>query len=52
VVGEGVKFKMGSRVDLQKNVVTCKGQDIQLQVIIISFLFWLRQPAQHPEYLQ
>jgi len=30
VVSEGVKFKMGSTGDLQKNVVTCKGQEIKL----------------------
>jgi len=30
VVSEGVKFKMGITNDLQKNVVTCKGQTIKL----------------------
>lgn len=30
LVSEGVKFKMGSTADLQKNVVTCKGQEIRL----------------------
>jgi alpha-mannosidase len=30
IVGEGVKFQMGSTADLQKNVVTCKGQTVTL----------------------
>ena len=30
IVSEGVLFKMGSRADLQKNAVTCKGQVVQL----------------------
>jgi alpha-mannosidase len=30
LVSEGIKFKMGSTADLQKNVVTCKGQTIKL----------------------
>jgi alpha-mannosidase len=30
LISEGVKFKMGSTADLQKNVVTCKGQTIIL----------------------
>ncbi|MDP2336998.1 MAG: glycoside hydrolase family 38 C-terminal domain-containing protein [Bacteroidota bacterium] len=30
LVSEGVKFKMGSTADLQKNVVTCQGQTIKL----------------------
>ena len=30
IVSEGVKFKLGSTADLQKNVVTCKGQSINL----------------------
>lgn len=30
IVSEGVIFKTGSREDLQKNVVTCKGQTIHL----------------------
>ncbi len=30
VVTEGVTFKMGSTDDLQKNVVSCKGQEIKL----------------------
>ncbi len=30
LVSEGVKFKMGSTVDLQKNAVTCKGQTIKI----------------------
>jgi alpha-mannosidase len=30
LVSEGVKFKMGNTADLQKNVVTCKGQTIRL----------------------
>lgn len=30
LVSEGVVFQMGSCEDLQKNVVTCKGQEIQL----------------------
>jgi alpha-mannosidase len=30
VTSEGVKFRMGNTADLQKNVVTCKGQTIKL----------------------
>jgi alpha-mannosidase len=30
LVSEGVKFKLGSTADLQKNAVTCKGQTIKL----------------------
>jgi alpha-mannosidase len=30
LVSEGVKFKLGSTVDLQKNAVTCKGQTLKL----------------------
>ncbi len=30
LVSEGVKFKMGSTADLQKNAVTCKGQTIKI----------------------
>jgi len=30
LVSEGVTFKMGNTADLQKNVVTCKGQSIRL----------------------
>ena len=30
IVSEGIRFKMGSTADLQKNVVTCKGQSIKL----------------------
>jgi alpha-mannosidase len=30
VISEGVKFKTGSREDLQKNAVTCSGQTIRL----------------------
>jgi len=32
LVSEGVKFKMGSTADLQKNAITCKGQTIKLPV--------------------
>ncbi len=32
LVSEGVKFKIGSTADLQKNVLTCKGQTIKLPV--------------------
>jgi alpha-mannosidase len=30
LVSEGVRFKLGSTADLQKNAVTCKGQSIRL----------------------
>lgn len=30
IVSEEVKFKMGSTADLEKNVLTCKGQEIKL----------------------
>ena len=30
LVSEGVKFRMGNRADLQKNAVSCRGQEIKL----------------------
>ncbi len=30
LVSEGIKFKLGSTVDLQKNAVTCKGQTVKI----------------------
>lgn len=30
IISEGVQFNIGSRADLQKNIVTCRGQNIQL----------------------
>ena len=30
IISEGIRFKLGSTADLQKNAVTCKGQTIQL----------------------
>ncbi len=41
LISENVLFKMGSRKDLQKNVVTCKGQIVDLPVGDYNKLYFL-----------
>ncbi len=41
LVSEGVKFKMGSTADLQKNVVTCTGQEIKLPAGNFNKIYFL-----------